>query len=228
MPSLLVVEDDAAHRRTLRVGLSSRGFEIVEAGDGRAARTAVEGHRPDLVLLDLGLPDIDGVDLCRHLRIWPAAPIIVVSAEADDHRMVEAFAAGADDYVVKPVVLDVLAARIAVHLRYAARLAQTSEPELLVVGDVEVDLGAHSAAVAGRPIALRPQQYALLQLMMRHAGRLVTHDMIGQALARGSEVPDRKAIRLAVHRLRTELGEGPERPQLVTEHHVGYRLIAPH
>jgi two-component system KDP operon response regulator KdpE len=227
MPTLLVVEDDAPHRRSLRVGLSARGYDVVEAADGRSARAAVEARRPDLVLLDLGLPDIDGVDLCRHLRLWPAAPIIVVSAESDDRRMVEAFGVGADDYVVKPVVMDVLAARIAVHLRYAEQLAQVAEPEVIKVGAVTIDLGAHAVRAGDVQLDLRPQQFTVLEVLMRHAGRLVTHEMLARSLGKGSDAADRKAIRIAVHRLRTVLGEGAGLPRVVTEHHVGYRLVPP-
>lgn len=227
MPTLLVVDDDASHRRTLRVALTARGYEVIEAEDGRSARAAVDVQRPDLVLLDLGLPDIDGVDLCRHLRLWPGAPIIVVSAESDDRRMVEAFSVGADDYVVKPVVPDVLAARIAVHLRYAEQLAQVAEPEVITVGAVAVDLAAHVVLVDGHEIDLRPQQFTVLEVMMRHAGRLVTHEMLARALGKSPEAVDRKAIRIAVHRLRAALGDGPGVPRVVTEHHVGYRLVPP-
>lgn len=227
MPTLLVVDDDAAHRRTLRIGLGARGYDVIEAGDGREARAAVERQRPDLVLLDLGLPDIDGVDLCRHLRLWPGAPIIVVSAEADDRRMVEAFGEGADDYVVKPVVLDVLAARVAVHLRYAVQLAQVADVEVVTVGGLTLDLTAHAAAMDGQPLDLRPQQFTLLEVLMRHAGRLVTHEMLARALGKGADTADRKAVRIAVHRLRTAIGDGPTSPRIVTEHHVGYRLLAP-
>ncbi len=227
MPTLLVVDDDGAHRRTLRVGLGARGYEVVEADDGRSARAAVDARPPDLVLLDLGLPDIDGVDLCRHLRLWPAVPIIVVSAETDDRRMVEAFAVGADDYVVKPVVIDVLAARIAVHLRYAEQLALAAEPEVITIAALTVDLTAHVVAVGGRIVDLRPQQFTMLEVLARNAGRLVTHETLSRALAKSTGEPDRKAIRVAVHRLRVAIGEGPDIPRIETELHVGYRLTSP-
>jgi two-component system KDP operon response regulator KdpE len=225
MPTLLMVDDDAAHRRALAIGLGARGYELIEAGDGHTARAAVEARRPDLVLLDLGLPDIDGVDLCRHLHIWPAAPIIVVSADADDRRMLQAFDVGADDYVVKPVVLDVLAARIAVHLRHAEQAAPTLEPVVLSIGDVRLDTAAHEVEVGGEPLWLRPQQFTILAMLMRNAGRLVTHDVLARALGGGVDEPHRNAVRITIHRLRTALGSGPDRPQIVTERHIGYRLV---
>jgi two-component system KDP operon response regulator KdpE len=227
MPVLLMVDDDAAHRRTLAIGLAARGYDLIEAGDGKGARAAVEARRPDLVLLDLGLPDIDGVELCRHLHIWPAAPIIIVSADADDRRMVEAFEVGADDYVVKPVVIDVLAARIAVHLRRADQIAHTVEPTVLSIGDVRVDLAAHAVRAGAEEILLRPQQFTVLTVLMRNVGRLVTHDVLARALGSGGDEPPRNAVRISIHRLRAALGSGPERPQIVTERHIGYRLVAP-
>lgn len=227
MPTLLMVDDDPGHRQAVRIGLTARGYDVVEAADGRSARTTVERVRPDLVLLDLGLPDIDGAELCRHLRIWPNAPIIVVSAEGDDRRMVEVFAEGADDYVVKPVVLDVLAARIAVHLRYAERLAQVTEPDVLACGDVRIDVAGHLVDIGGEIVDLRPQQFTMLEVLVRNESRLVTYDTLAKALAKGGDAPDRKAIRIGIHRLRTALGTGPMRPTVVTEHHVGYRLSPP-
>ena len=227
MPTLLMVDDDPAHRRVVRLGLAARGYDVVEAGDGRAARAAVDASRPDLVLLDLGLPDIDGVELCRHLRMWPDAPIIVVSAEGDEQRMVAAFAEGANDYVVKPVVIDVLAARIAVHLRYAERLARTAEPAVLECGDVRLDPAAHLVDIGGDVVDLRPQQFTMLELLLRNESRLVTYEMLARALSKGDDASDRKALRIGIHRLRTALGEGPRRPRIATEHHVGYRLVPP-
>jgi two-component system KDP operon response regulator KdpE len=227
MPTLLMVDDDPAHRRTLAIALAARGYELIEAEDGKGARSAVEVRRPDLVLLDLGLPDIDGVELCRHLHIWPAAPIIIVSADADDERMLQAFAVGADDYVVKPVNLDVLAARIAVHLRRADQVAHAIEPSLLTVGDVRVDLTAHAVLIGDEELTLRPQQFTVLTVLMRNVGRLVTHDLLARALGTVGDDTPRNAVRISIHRLRAALGSGPDRPQIVTERHVGYRLVEP-
>ena len=227
MPTLLMVDDDPAHRRTLAIALAARGYDLIEAEDGRSARSAVDVRRPDLVLLDLGLPDIDGVELCRHLHLWPAAPIIIVSADADDERMLQAFDVGADDYVVKPVNLDVLAARIAVHLRHADQVAHAVEPSVLTVGDISVDLAAHTVMAGDQELTLRPQQFTVLTVLMRNVGRLVTHDLLARALGNVGDEPPRNAVRISIHRLRTALGSGPDRPQIVTERHVGYRLVEP-
>lgn len=227
MPAILLVEDDPAQRRTVSLGLSGRGFDVIVASGGAEARSAVEARRPDLVLLDLGLPDIDGLDLCRHLHTWPAAPIIVVSGDGDDRRMVAAFEMGADDYVVKPVVMEVLAARISVHLRHAARAAHAIESRVIVVGDVRIDHDAHAVDVGGEAVNLGPQQFAILSILMRHVGRLVTHDVLAKALGSGVEHVDRNAVRIHMSRLRGALGAGPSRPRIVTERHVGYRLEAP-
>ncbi len=200
---------------------------MVAVGDGRGARCAVETERPDLVLLDLGLPDVDGVELCRHLCAWPASPIIIVSADGDDRRIVAALEVGADDYVVKPVAMDVLAARIGVQLRHAAQVAPLLDDQVLVVGEVALDVAAHEVAAGGEPIDLKPQQFAILSILMRNVGRLVTHAVLSRALGGGGDEPDLNAVRINVSRLRRSLGEGPGRPLIVSERHVGYRLVPP-
>jgi two-component system KDP operon response regulator KdpE len=227
MPAILLVEDDVTHRRALSLGLTGRNYDVIEAASGAEARRVVEASRPDLVLLDLGLPDIDGIDLCRHLHAWPAAPIIVVSGDADDQRMLAAFEVGADDYVVKPVAMDVLVARINVHLRHAARAAQVFDDRVDELGDVRIDYDAHLVEVAGEPVDLGAQQFTILSILMRHAGRLVTHDVLAKATGNGAEPADRNAVRVQVSRLRGALGTGEARPQIVNERHVGYRLEGP-
>ena len=227
MPSILVVEDDASHRRFLEIALTARGFQVTPAGDGRQAREAAETGHHDLVLLDLGLPDIDGVELCRQLHVWPAVPIIIVSADADDERIVAALGVGADDYVVKPVSPEVLVARIGVQLRHAAVAAPVLISDVLGVGDVRLDSTAHAGR--RRRLADRAQRRPVHDpadpdAQRRHAGDAPG---AGAALGRGSDEPDRNAVRINVSRLRQRLGVGPERPQLLTERRVGYRLVPP-
>lgn len=227
MPKILVVEDDEPHRRTLTLALGARGFDVVAAGDGREARAAVEAERPDLILLDLGLPDIDGIDLCRHLHAWPGCPIIIVSADREDDRIIEALGVGADDYTVKPVAIEVLSARIAVQLRHATKLAPLLDETVVRVGDLTVDLDAHEVRIGDQRVELRPQQFAILGVLARNAGRLVTHEVLLRALGSGSDESARNSVRINVSRLRASLGRGPERPQVVSERHVGYRLVPP-
>lgn len=227
VPKVLVVDDDEAHRRVVELALTGRGFEVATAGDGRQARAAVEADIPDLILLDLGLPDIDGVDLCKHLHTWPGRPIIIVSADGDDARIVDALSVGADDYAVKPVTIEVLLARIAVQLRHASKLAPLLEETVLTVGDVMIDLSAHEVMIDGERVELRPQQFAILGVLARNADRLVTHEVLARALGAGNDEPARNAVRVNISRLRTKLGSGPNRPQLTSERHVGYRLVPP-
>ena len=227
MASILLVEDDAAHRRTIELALGARGFAVTAVEDGRSAREAVDVERPDLILLDLGLPDIDGIDLCRQLRVWPDAPIVVVSGDGHDDRIVTALAVGADDYVVKPVAVDVLVARIGVQLRHAAATAPLLAGQILESGDLRLDTAAHEVQAGGRPVDLNPQQFAVLAILVRNAGRVVTHDVLARAIGRDGERLDRNALRVSVSRMRRRLGDGPARPRIVTERPIGYRLEPP-
>jgi two-component system KDP operon response regulator KdpE len=226
VPSILVVEDDAPHRRTLQLGLSARGFDVTAVGDGRAARDAVDSAHHDVVVLDLGLPDIDGIELCRRLHVWPGSPIVVVSGDADDDRIVAALEVGADDYVVKPVTIDILVARIGVQLRHAAATAGLVNGQVLEVGDITVDTGAHEARVGGVHVDLNAQQFTILTILLRNPGQLVTHEVLARASGYG-DPSDRNALRVAVSRLRHRLGAGPDRPEIVTEKPIGYRLRVP-
>jgi two-component system KDP operon response regulator KdpE len=226
VPSILVVEDYAPHRRTLQLGLSARGFEVTAVGDGRAARDAVDSAHHDVVLLDLGLPDIDGIELCRLLHVWPGSPIVVVSGDGNDGRIVAALEVGADDYVVKPVTIDVLVARIGVQLRHATATAGVIKGQVLEAGDVTVDTAAHETCIAGVPVELNAQQFTILTILLRNPGKLVTHEVLARASGYGHP-SDRNALRVAVSRLRRRLGDGPDRPEIITEKPVGYRLRVP-
>lgn len=227
MPTILVVEDDEPHRQAMTLALGRRGFDVIGAADGAAAGHAVEQSRPDLILLDLGLPDIDGVDLCRHLHTWPGSPIIIVSAHHDDERVIAGLNAGANDYVTKPVAVDVLAARIAVQLRQATRIAPLLEQELITVGDVTIDLAAHEARAGGQRVELRAQPFSILSVLGRNVDRIVTHEVLLRALGADDDDSARNSLRINVSRLRAALGTGPNRPTIVSERHVGYRLVPP-
>ena len=220
-----MVEDDAPHRRALELGLSARGFDVTVVGDGHSVRDAVDSAHHDVILLDLGLPDVDGIELCRRLRVWPGAPI-VVSGDADEARIIAALDVGADDYVVKPVAIDVLVARIGVQLRHAAVAASVVQAQILEVGDIRLDTAAHEVHVGGTPVTLNAQQFTILSILLRNAGKVVAHDVLARASGYGNP-SDRNALRVAVSRLRHRLGRNPDRPEILTEKPVGYRLTVP-
>ena len=178
MPKVLLIEDDAAQRCAVRLALERRGYEIVDASSGAEALTRAREFDVEVVLLDLGLADVDGVELCRRLMRWPGRPIIVVSAEADEDRIVDALRAGADDYVVKPFAMDLLVARIEVQQRHAARLEPLRAVAALTAGDVRIDPVGRAVTVAGSHIPLNAQQFDLLVVLARRAGLLVTYDTL--------------------------------------------------
>jgi len=222
--SILLVEDDAAHRRAIEIGLAARGFDVTAVGGGTAAREAVDAARPDVVVLDLGLPDIDGLELCRRLRVWPGAPIVVLSGNGGDDQIVAALDVGADDYVVKPVTIDILVARIGVQLRHAAVAAPLLDRRVIEVGAIRLDPASREVEAAGQAIELNAQQFTILAVLMRNAGAVVRHEVLARALGGGVAGPDRNALRVAVSRLRQRLGSAPGRARIVTEKQTGYRL----
>ena len=223
---VLVVEDDPALQRVLHTSLERRGLRVTSVGSGLDALRVVALHDPQLVILDLGLPDFDGIELCRRLRATHRCPIIVVTADGDEARMVAALDHGADDYVTKPFVMDVLLARVRVALRHAAAVAAAVEEDTLVVGDLVVDVPAHLATAGGIPLELSPRQFRLLAALVRNVGRILTHQQLAQVAAGDVDLGGSDGLRGAMSHLRKRLGAGPERPYIVTEPHVGYRLLA--
>ena len=224
MTVILVVDDEPAIRRTVRAGLSARGYEVREAGDGERAVAAVAEDPPDLVILDLGLPDIDGVDVCRRIRSWSQVPIVVLSAEASDYRKVLALDEGADDYVTKPFSMPELLARVRVALRHGTRAAGPEEGTELEVGDLVIDLARHRVTVAGREVELTPKEFDFLALLARWPGRVLTHRAILQAVWGPEYGQETHYLRVYASQIRKKLGEDASRPRLVTEPGVGYRL----
>ena len=179
-------------------------------------------------MLDLGLPDFDGVELCRRIRQTQRCPIIVVTADGDEGRMVAALDIGADDYITKPYKPDLLMARVRVALRHANALAGLAEETTFQLGDLFVDVEAHMALADGREIELSPRQFRLLTALMRNAGRVLTHKQLAMVTsADGDEVVNADGLRGAMSHLRKRLGTGVQRPRIITEPHVGYRLVAP-
>jgi two-component system, OmpR family, KDP operon response regulator KdpE len=221
---VLVVEDEPQMRRFLRASLVAHGFRLLEAGTAAEAILLATTHGPELVLLDLGLPDGDGIELTRRLREWCRAPIIVVSARGREHDKVEALDAGADDYLTKPFGVSELLARMRVAFRHAD-IAERSAPALIEVGQLRVDLARRQVTVDGCEVHLTPTEYRILSLLGRHVGKLVTHRQILTEIWGAAFVNQTHYVRVHMAELRKKLEDNAARPRLiVTEPGVGYRL----
>jgi two-component system KDP operon response regulator KdpE len=222
---VVLIDDDASLASVLAVGFGSRGYELRVAATGADGIRTVEQRDPDVVILDLGLPDIDGIDVCRHLRQRTTSPIIVLSADGAEDRKVRALDEGADDYLTKPFSMPELLARVRVAVRHRRALAAVAPDEVLTVGDLAVDTAAHEVAIAGRPLELTPKEYALLVLLVRNVGKVLTHRAILDQVWGPDQPLD--TLRTHVSHVRRKLGGGEGAPQLVTAPGVGYRLLAP-
>ncbi len=221
---VLVVDDERAIRRFLQVSLTSHGHTVFEASNGQEALEAVVAHRPDMIILDLGLPDIDGVEVTQRLREWTQTPIIILSVREHESDKIAALDAGADDYLTKPFSVGELMARLRVALRHAAPADDTP---IFRSGSLTVDLARRVVAVAGRDIQLTPTEYDLLKLLVVHAGKVLTHHQIlRQVWGRGYE-EETHLLRVNISNLRRKLEADPTRPTyIITEPGVGYRLRA--
>ena len=224
---MLLVEDDPPMAEIVSTALRARGNEVAVAVTGREALELASATEPDVVVLDLGLPDIDGVDVCRQLRRWFPNPILVLSADGDERRKVAALDEGADDYLTKPFSMPELLARLRVAARHRAALGTAVDPGPIVVGDLRVDPGAHLASVGGEPVHLARKEFALLAVLARNPGRAVTHSrLVAQVWGRpGSDKTE--ALRGLAARLRRKLGDGDARPTVEAVAGVGYRLAPP-
>jgi two-component system, OmpR family, KDP operon response regulator KdpE len=223
---VLVVDDEAQIRRALRVALRANGYDVEETETGEEALDAVATRPPDLVILDLGLPDLDGVEVCRRLREWSRLPIIVLSAHGDDAAKVRALDEGADDYVTKPFSMPELLARMRVALRHAATSGETGEA-VIRAGDVEIDLARRVVTRAGQEVHLTPTEYGLLRFLAQHAGRVITHGHLLRSVLGPGYDESTGMLRVHVAGLRKKLEADPSQPCfLLTEPGVGYRLRA--
>ena len=225
-PVVLVIEDDPPIRRFLRTSLTGHGYDVVEADAGQQALALAAQQPPDLVVLDLGLPDLDGIEVIRRLREWLAAPIVIVSARGQEKDKVAALDAGADDYLTKPFGAGELLARLRVALRHAATLAAQSAPATtFAVGDLKVDLSARRVFLAGAEIHLTPIEYKLLTTLIRHAGKVLTHKFLLQEVWGPPYLDQTHYLRIFMAALRRKIESVPARPRyLLTEQGVGYRL----
>ena len=220
--TILIVDDEQSIRRFLNASLASQHYNILEAADGAAALAAVNHNLVDLILLDLGLPGMDGFEVIRQLRAsGSAVPIIVLSSRADEAGKVKALDLGADDYITKPFGVDELLARIRAAVRH--RLQEEGERPVFQSGNLSVDLVARIVLLHGKEVKLTPREYSLLRLMIAHAGKVVTHRFILHEVW-GAEA-DVQYLRVYMRSLRQKIEEDPTQPKLiVTEQGVGYRL----
>lgn len=220
--TILVVDDEPPIRRLLRTSLSSQGFGVVEAADGREAVEQIRRSSPDLVILDLGLPDMSGLDLIRTIRAGGSSlPILVLSSRSDERGKVEALDLGADDYVTKPFGTAELFARIRAALRH--RLQQQGEQPVFRGGDLSVDLVRRIVRVRGAEVKLSPKEYDILHMLVANAGKVLTHRMLMNEVWGGET--DVQYLRIYIRQLRHKIEADPERPRhILTETGVGYRL----
>jgi two-component system KDP operon response regulator KdpE len=223
-PIILVVEDEPQIRRFLRVTLQAQGYRLFEAITGADGLVEAASRQPDVVMVDLGLPDMDGLEVIRRLREWSSVPVIVLSARGGERDKVTALDAGADDYIEKPFGTDELLARIRVALRHAAGGGR-AEDAVFTVDELQVDQGRRQVRMAGQEVHLTPIEYRLLTAMVRHAGKVLTHRQLLRDVWGPNHVEDAHYLRVFMATLRRKLERNPAQPRyLLTEPGVGYRL----
>ena len=224
-PTILIVEDEPEIRRFLRFSLGAEGYRVVESSTGRRGTIDAGTHKPDVAIVDLGLPDVDGVEVVRHIREWSPMPIIILSARSQERTKIEAFGAGADDYVTKPFGISELLARIRVALRHAVRSG--SGGDVLRFENATVDLDKRTAFRDGQPIHLTPIEFRLIAALARHVDKVVTHRQLLAEVWGPAHERDTHYLRIYMKQLRDKLEADPVRPKhLITEIGVGYRLAA--
>ena len=223
MTSVLVIDDETQIRRLLRVSLEKQGYAVHEAGSAADGLQLVLGKKPDIVLLDLGLPDKDGAEALSELRTWSSVPVIVLSVRNSEEEIVRLLDTGADDYLIKPFHTGELVARIKVAIRH--RAPESQEP--FTSGRLSVDLITREVRVDGQLVRLTPTEYGLLRTLVQHAGRVVTHGQILRELWGPNVDQDTNYLRVYITGLRKKIEENPHMPRLlITEPGVGYRLVS--
>lgn len=227
-PRILVVDDEPQIGRVLRTGLKTHGYDVRVSADGLSALETFNDFHPDLVVTDLSMPNLDGLELCRRLRAVSQLPIIVLSVRGEEKTKVEALDAGADDYVTKPFGMDELLARVRAQLRRAsAAPASEASTAVLEVGDFRIDLEARSVFVRGKEVHLTPKEYDLLVHFVRHAGKVLTHHNLLGAVWGGNYTEQGEYLRVFVGQLRKKIELDPSSPRyILTEPWVGYRFNA--
>ena len=224
-PVVVLIEDAPEIRRFLRATLIGHGYRLVEAETGREGLQAAETRQPDLIILDLGLPDIDGLEVIRRLRQWTAVPILVLSARGQEVDKVAALDAGADDYVAKPFGVGELLARMRVSLRHAERTVRDVQEQAYRAGDLVVDLAQRRVTVNGQDVHLTPIEYRLLTTLVKHAGKVLTHKQLLKEVWGRPYDDQPHYLHVFMNQLRRKIEPDPTRPRhLLTEPGVGYRL----
>jgi two-component system KDP operon response regulator KdpE len=224
-PTVLLIEDEPQIRRFLRATLTAHGYRLVEATTAQDGLMQAATCQPELIILDLGLPDLDGLEVTRRLREWTTMPILVLSARGQEPDKIAALDAGADDYVTKPFGVGELLARMRVALRHVQRASQEQDAPLFAVGDLRVDLAQRRVYVAAQEVHLTPIEYRLLTTLVRYAGKVVTHRQLLNEVWGPGYVHATHYLRVYMGQLRHKLEANPARPRyLLTEPGVGYRL----
>ncbi len=224
-PLILIIEDELPIRRFLHAALTASDYRWIEAGSAGEGLAQAALRQPDLVILDLGLPDMDGLEVIRQLRGWSAIPIIVLSARQQEGDKVLALDAGADDYLTKPFGVAELLARLRVALRHASRTAASSDSAVFEAGDLRVDLALRQVFVGGAEVHLTPIEFKLLATLVQHAGKVLTHRQLLREVWGPGYADESHYLRVFVAQLRRKIEADPARPRyLITEPGVGYRL----
>lgn len=222
---ILVVDDESPIRRYLRAALSAQGFTIYEAANGLEALNAVIADRPDIIILDLGLPDIDGIEVTRRLREWSQIPIIILSVREAEQDKIAALDAGADDYLTKPFGTGELMARMRVAMR---RLTSKPDDPVIQVGGLQMDISRRVVTVNENEISLTPTEYDILRLLMQNAGKVITHHHLLRQVWGTAYDSEMHILRVNISNLRRKIETDPARPNYIhTEPGVGYRLKVP-
>lgn len=222
--TILIVDDESPIRRFLTPFLEAEGYAVVEAGSGGQALSLIASHEPDVILLDLGLPDMDGEDLLRALPMWARAKVIVLSVRSRERDKVTALDLGASDYLTKPFSLAELAARIRVCLRRGGGDGEPL-PSRYVFDELWIDMESHTAGLAGKDLHLTPTEFKLLAYLARHAGKVVTHGQLLKAVWGKQSLGQEHYVRIHIHKLRQKIEQDPARPRyLRTETGIGYRF----
>ena len=226
-PLVLIVEDDRTIRRFIRVSLETQRYACLETDRGEMALALCASHHPDVLVLDLGLPDIDGLEVITQLRTRSDVPIIVVSARGHEREKVQALDAGADDYLTKPFGIAELLARVRVILRHRARAGNQAEtPSLWSIGPLTIDYDKRRVTLAGEDVHLTPTEYRLLTLLSTQHGKVLTHRVLVQEIWGGYNADDTQSLRVCMGNLRRKLEENPAQPRfIITEVGVGYRMV---